>query len=50
MFTFNELEIAHQVVQAAMPPTPQRNWPLLDARLGAQVVIKNFISGVMLLR
>ncbi|MCZ8259661.1 MAG: threonine dehydratase [Beijerinckiaceae bacterium] len=40
MFTLNELEAAHRVVQAAMPPTPQLAWPLLAARLGAELVVK----------
>lgn len=41
MFTLNELEAAHRVVQAAMPPTPQLAWPLLAARLGAELVVKH---------
>ncbi|MFY8114123.1 MAG: threonine dehydratase [Rhabdaerophilum sp.] len=41
MFTLTELEAAHRVVQAAMPPTPQLAWPLLAARLGAELVVKH---------
>ncbi|MCZ8183058.1 MAG: threonine dehydratase [Beijerinckiaceae bacterium] len=41
MFSLAELEAAHRVVQAAMPPTPQRSWPLLAARLGAELVVKH---------
>lgn len=35
------LESALQLVRAAMPPTPQQRWPLLDARCGAQVWVKH---------
>jgi threonine dehydratase len=35
------LEAALQLVRAAMPPTPQQRWPLLDARCGAQVWVKH---------
>ncbi|MCZ8184806.1 MAG: threonine dehydratase [Beijerinckiaceae bacterium] len=41
MFSLAELDAAHRVVQAAMPPTPQRSWPLLAARLGAELVVKH---------
>lgn len=41
MFTLSELEAAHRVVQAAMPPTPQYAWPLLAARLGVPVIVKH---------
>lgn len=41
MFTLAELEAAHDVVTAAMPPTPQHAWPLLAARLGAEVIVKH---------
>ena len=41
MFTLPELETAHAVVTAAMPPTPQYAWPLLAGRLGADVVVKH---------
>jgi threonine dehydratase len=39
--TLSELEAAAKVVYAAMPPTPQHTWPLLDARCGARVVVKH---------
>ena len=41
MFTLAELEAALPVVRAAVPPTPQYAWPLLAARLGAEVVVKH---------
>ena len=36
-----ELESAARVVYAHMPPTPQYRWPLLSARLGADVWLKH---------
>lgn len=41
MFDLNQLERAHGVVGAAMPPTPAHGWPLLSGRLGADVVVKH---------
>jgi threonine dehydratase len=41
MFDLSQLEHAHQVVAAAMPPTPAHMWPLLAQRLGASVVVKH---------
>jgi len=41
MFTLSDLETAHAVVTAAMPPTPQYAWPLLAKRLGVDVVVKH---------
>src|SRR5262252_1597190 len=41
MFTLSELDAAAAVVYRAMPPTPQRRWPLLDARVGASVWVKH---------
>jgi threonine dehydratase len=41
MFSINELESAHAVVGAAMPPTPAYAWPLLAQRLGATVIVKH---------
>jgi len=41
MFDLGQLERAHQVVGAAMPPTPAFAWPLLAQRLGADVVVKH---------
>jgi threonine dehydratase len=41
MFDLGQLERAHQVVGAAMPPTPAHAWPLLGDRLGAEVVVKH---------
>ncbi|MBI3792265.1 MAG: threonine dehydratase [Gemmatimonadetes bacterium] len=36
-----ELERASALVHAVMPPTPQQRWPLLDARVGAEVWVKH---------
>jgi threonine dehydratase len=41
MFDLTELERAHKIVGAAMPPTPAHAWPLLAQRLGASVVVKH---------
>jgi threonine dehydratase len=41
MFNLAELERAHKVVGAAMPPTPAHAWPLLAQRLGTPVVVKH---------
>ena len=39
--TRSELEAAAEIVYAAMPPTPQQRWPLLDARCGTPVWVKH---------
>ena len=41
MFDLAQLERAHQIVGAAMPPTPAWAWPLLSERLGATVIVKH---------
>jgi threonine dehydratase len=41
MFDLRQLERAHEVVAAAMPPTPAHPWPLLAQRLGATVIVKH---------
>jgi threonine dehydratase len=41
MFDLTELEHAHTIVGAAMPPTPAHAWPLLAERLGTRVVVKH---------
>ena len=41
MFDLGQLERAHDVVGAAMPPTPAYAWPLLAERLGATVIVKH---------
>lgn len=41
MFDLGQLERAHGIVGAAMPPTPAHAWPLLAQRLGADVVVKH---------
>jgi len=41
MFDLAELERAHDVVGAAMLPTPAHAWPLLAQRLGTSVVVKH---------
>lgn len=40
-FSADEIESAQRCVYAAMPPTPQIAWPLLRARLGAEVWVKH---------
>src|SRR5580692_7571451 len=41
MFDLKQLEQAHAIVGAAMPPTPAYAWPLLSERLGATAVVKH---------
>ena len=41
MFSLKEIRRAHEVVLQALRPTPALNWPLLDERLGAEVVVKH---------
>jgi threonine dehydratase len=41
MFNLDQLERAHGIVGAAVPPTPAHRWPLLAERLGAMVVVKH---------
>jgi len=41
MFSLQELERAHGVVGAVMPPTPAHLWPLLSERLGAAAIVKH---------
>ncbi len=41
MFSLGETLKAHEVVLAALRPTPALSWPLLAARLGAEVVVKH---------
>jgi len=41
MFTRDELDAARALVRASVPATPQQRWPLLDARLAAQVWVKH---------
>jgi threonine dehydratase len=41
MFDLDQLERAHGIVGAAMPPTPAHLWPLLSERLGATVIVKH---------
>jgi threonine dehydratase len=41
MFSLTELERAHGIVGAAVPPTPAHAWPLLAMRLGTAVVVKH---------
>lgn len=40
-FTPDQLDAAAERVHRLVPPTPQRNWPLLSQRLGADVWIKH---------
>lgn len=39
--TLAEIEAAAAVVHAVMPPTPERSWPLLNARAGCEVWVKH---------
>jgi threonine dehydratase len=39
--TIDEIKDAQDLVRAVMPPTPQIVWPLLCARLGAEVWVKH---------
>src|ERR1700687_66102 len=41
MFDLRQLERAHGIVGAAMPPTPAYAWPLLSERLDASVIVKH---------
>ena len=41
MFDLGQLERAHEIVGAAVPPTPAYAWPLLAQRLGTGVVVKH---------
>lgn len=41
MFDLPALHDAARLVHAAMPPTPQYAWPLLQARSGAEVWVKH---------
>jgi threonine dehydratase len=41
MFSLQEIRRAHEVVLSALRPTPALNWPLLNERLGAEVVVKH---------
>src|SRR5580692_6272482 len=41
MFDLDELERAHGIVGAAVPPTPAHAWPLLAERLGTAVIVKH---------
>jgi threonine dehydratase len=41
MFSLQEIRRAHELVLSALRPTPALNWPLLDQRLGAEVIVKH---------
>jgi threonine dehydratase len=41
MFTREEVQTAQRTVYAAMPPTPQYHWPLLEQRLGMKLSVKH---------
>ena len=41
MVDLQQLERAHGIVSAAMPPTPAYLWPLLSERLGATAIVKH---------
>src|SRR5690242_9421548 len=39
--TLSQLNSAAQIVYAAMPPTPQYTWPLLNEALGCEAWVKH---------
>jgi threonine dehydratase len=41
MFSRESIEAAQRIVRAAMPPTPQQRWPLLDQRVGTALWVKH---------
>jgi len=41
MIALAELEAAGRIVHGFMPPTPQYSWPLINARVGAEVWVKH---------
>jgi threonine dehydratase len=41
MFDLSQLERAHAIVSAAVPPTPAFAWPLLSERLGTSAIVKH---------
>ena len=41
LFSTEEIEAAQALVYSQMDPTPQITWPLLGARVGAEVVVKH---------
>jgi threonine dehydratase len=41
LLTVDDYEAAQRIVYAVMPPTPQYAWPLLAARVGAEVWVKH---------
>ena len=41
MFTLDELRQAHDLVRKTLRPTPSFAWPLLEERLGVEVVVKH---------
>jgi threonine dehydratase len=41
MFSLEEIRLAHDLVLGALRPTPAIAWPLLERRLGAEVVVKH---------
>jgi threonine dehydratase len=41
MFDLQQLERAHAIVGAAVPPTPAYAWPRLSERLGAAAIVKH---------
>src|ERR1044072_6005553 len=41
MFDLEQLERAHAIVGAAVPPTPAHSWPRLSERLGPTAIVKH---------
>ena len=41
MFALDEISRAHELVLSVLSPTAALNWPLLSARVGAEVIVKH---------
>jgi threonine dehydratase len=41
MFSLADLEATAEMLSAVLPPTPQMTWPLLSARIGAELWVKH---------
>ncbi|MBL4751704.1 MAG: hypothetical protein JKX71_14190, partial [Amylibacter sp.] len=41
LFTLDQIKDAAKLVYSQMPPTPQYNWPIISAQIGAQVWVKH---------
>jgi threonine dehydratase len=41
LFTLDQIKDAAKLVYTQMPPTPQYNWPIISAKIGAEVWVKH---------